>query len=100
MSVKVTIGHYPGQSFSRELIISRVSNVGIQRNDIGFDIADMVSEYEVVLNNGTHSDGTTRQQGVAFFPHRYGDDLLVLVTEAIAALGGVLPESKARRVAS
>lgn len=93
VTVGVLIEQHPGGSFRRELLISRVSN-----NDViaepGNDPLDLVSDYEVVLGSGRG-----RNDDRATFQHRFGDDLLVLLTEAIAALGGKLPETKRRDAA-
>lgn len=79
MSIRVTIEH-PSGAFKRVLEISRVD--GSPRPDrvdpaTAEAAANRVEDYEV-----------KSLRGAATFRHRYGDDLLTLVSEAIDALGG------------
>lgn len=78
MSIKITIEQAPDSNFKREMLISRVSDLDAGGSPTE-DIRDRVFEYEVVVSN------RTRVIGGARFTHRYGDDLFILATEAIAA---------------
>ena len=78
MSVRVSITQHPGNAFRRELLISRLSNVGVHATPAASH-SDMVSDYEVELAGG-------RLKGTARFEHRYGDPVMVLVEKAIQAL--------------
>jgi len=92
MAIRVTIEHGEG-AFARTLIIYRQGPPDIHNVSPEVDVHEMVSTYTVEVWSGH------RQVDEGTFQHRYGDDLLVLVTEAIASVGGVLPESKRRAAA-
>lgn len=95
MSVKVTIEQYPHGSFSREILISRVSDLGLEQTPDGRDIADLEFLYEVEYRPGSSLGGRT------LFFHRYGDPLTTLVTKAIAELelNGLIEKPQQARVA-
>jgi hypothetical protein len=93
VSVRVTIEQSPGRSFHREILISRVTNLGVEGSRT-HDIRDMVSSYDAEIIGGRPA----AQPSAVTFEHRYGDDLFMLVAEAIAAFGGELPETRARKV--
>lgn len=87
MSIKVTIQGGPANPadgrwpFTRILEIDRIES-GNPR-DV-FD-HDAVNTYSVALRNTVEPSLSFPRAG---FQHRYGDDLLTLVSEAIDALGG------------
>lgn len=84
MSIKVTIEH-PSGAFKRVLEISRVDGSPRPERanpETAEAAASRVEEYTVLLANDW------RNVGRGVFSHRYGDDLLTLVHEAIDALGG------------
>lgn len=85
MSVRVTIDIADGSAF-RQLEINRITNLGVHGSPTQ-DICDMVSEYEVIRWGGGRPELAR-----AKFSHRYGDDVLTLVTEAISSLkeGGII----------
>lgn len=79
MSIKVTIEH-PSGAFQRILEIERITG---QYADHALRDPDKTDQYTVWL-----SGGSPRIERGGDFSHRYGDDLLTLVAEAIDALGG------------
>lgn len=76
MSVVISIGQYPGNTFSREIVVSRVPRQNVSRTLEGRESDDDVYEYEAECRGDR-----------ARFLHRYGDNLFILTTEAIQALG-------------
>lgn len=94
MSIKVTIEQYPHASFSREILISRVSDLDLVETRDGPDLADHNFVYEAEYRRNRTE--TAR----SYFVHRYGDPLTTLVTEAIAALDAENLVEKPRLVAA
>ena len=78
MSIRVTIEQTPGRKFRRELLISRIETVETNES-----LHDEVHRYAVEYRGGGQ-----RTWAEAEFNHRWGDDLLTLVSEAVDALGG------------
>lgn len=76
VSIKVTIEHKGGM-FHRVLNISRS-----QLDERNGDNPEAVNRYIAALSNGD------RIVAEGIFEHRYGDDLLTLVAEAVDTLGG------------
>ncbi len=74
----------------RTLEISRATNLDKVSTPDGPDYSDLESQYEVVLLAGRE------QRTVAYFEHRYGDDILTLVEKAITALHHAGAEQFAR----
>lgn len=70
-------------SFHRELVIENIDKVPENRDH------DHLSTYAVELKVVDPRNGNRGRRDTAVFKHRYGDDLLSLVQEAIIALGGI-----------
>jgi hypothetical protein len=70
-------------TFSRELVIENIDMVPENRD------YDHTSTYAVELKVVDPRNGNKGHRDTAVFKHRYGDDLLSLVQEAIIALGGI-----------
>lgn len=85
--ITVTIGG-PGKdprkwAFSRELVIANANMVPEHRDH------NELNRYIVELKTVYPRNGNKTTLDVATFTHRYGDDLLSIVHEAIDALGGI-----------
>lgn len=82
LSTEDTDEEWSERKVQRTLNIARLTNTHIRR---GYERdPEEVNVYEVLLSNTP--DGPVKER--AEFRHKYGDDLLTLVHEAVEALGG------------
>lgn len=90
ITLTVDIGH-PSGAFQRVIEIHRLTQ------HVGTDAAlrddNEKNVYNVELKNSKHSP----PKMISTFEHKYGDDVLTLVAEAIEALGGKENLQGARR---